>query len=75
MEDFKPNPLGTMAAHTLGTFPWKVGVHAYVVNAYVNGNIVESHFKAVRSRKKENMYPISASGKEGKLKLIFTVKI
>ena len=40
-----------MAAHTLETFPWKVGVHAYVVNAYVNGNIVESHFKAVRSKK------------------------
>ena len=29
-------------------FNFEVGVHAYVVNAYVNGNIVESHFKAVR---------------------------
>ena len=29
-------------------FNLEVGVHAYVVNAYVNGNIVESHFKAVR---------------------------
>jgi len=32
-----------------GSGRWiQVGVHAYVVNAYVNGNIVESHFKAVR---------------------------
>ena len=29
-------------------FNFEVGVYAYVVNAYVNGIIVESHFKAVR---------------------------
>ena len=46
------------ACHSMQALPWsqaillnfnfEVGVHAYVVNAYVNGIIVESHFKAVR---------------------------